>query len=474
MKARPPESGRLRGAVRWAVLALLAAAPIAIGSVHAPVYVPLLIACSTIGALSWSRAHWARAQGVEMPRVPGAWALAALVALALLQLVPLPPALLGRVSPGSLSYWSFVALTPTPQWGTISLSPPDTLRGILFLAAFALFYAAVFREFRDPQWRRRLLWTVAGTALFITLLALFQAASGDRRILWFFRPTWDWSVFGTYVNRNHFAGYVVLAIPLAMGLAAEAWGRLRYAMSRRRRAWLAIGDRPGMSFLRRGTLAVALVVGLVASGSRGGLMAFGVGAAAWPLLRPRRATLLAGALAGGIAALALLPRITSGSGSSVNDPTHRLELWQDVLRMTPHFPVFGAGFNAFGTSYYRYKSIWPGVWFGEAHNEYLQSLADAGVLGFGLVLGLVALLLLRAWRSAQAGPVETGIACAVIAGCAHNFVEFNWQIPANAVTFAALAGLAAREHRRSSRRASRDEEPSLDHSEETHLESATR
>jgi O-antigen ligase len=466
-ESRPSEGGRLRNALRWVVLALLTAAPIAVGAVHAPVYVPLLSACFVVGLLSWARSRWARAHGIDVPHVPARWLLGALLALAVFQLVPLPPGVLARISPGSRSYWDFISLAPVPVWRPISLSPPDTARGAVFLAAFGLFYATVFREFRDPRWRRRLLWTVAGTGVFITVVALIQAASGERRILGLFKPTWDWSVFGTYVNRNHFAGYMALAIPLALGLAAEAFASLRHAMSRRRRSWLALADSPGMSFLRRAALGAAMLVGLVASGSRGGLMAFGVSAAAWPLLRPRRATLTLGAAAGVVAVVVLLPRITSGSGSSAGDPTHRLELWQDVLRMVPDFPVFGAGFNAFGTSYYRYKSIWPGVWFGEAHNEYLQSLADAGVVGALLVLSLVATLLFRAFRSARLGPVETGIACALVAGCAHNCVEFNWQIPANALTFAAIAGLGVQGARRAG-------SASLDRSEAGHLESTTR
>jgi O-antigen ligase len=229
-----------------------------------------------------------------------------------------------------------------------------------------------------------------------------------------------------------------------------------------------------MSYVRRTALVCVLLVGLLTSGSRGGLLAFAVGAAAWPVLRPRRGTLALGLVSAVAGALMLLPRIQSGSGTSASDPTHRMELWQDVIRMFPHFPVFGAGFNAFGTSYYRYKSIWPGIWFGEAHNEYLQSLIDMGAIGAGLVLVLLATLIACAFRSARAGPLETGIACAVIASCAHNVVEFNWQVPANAVTMAAVAGLAVRVPGSSTRRRRRSSGPTLDHSEEAPLESATR
>jgi hypothetical protein len=78
--------------------------------------------------------------------------------------------------------------------------------------------------------------------------------------------------------------------------------------------------------------------------------------------------------------------------------------------MLPDFPAFGAGFNAFGTAYRPYQTFWPYLFVGEAHNEYLQLLLDTGLAG-----------------------AAVGV---------HNLVEFNWQIPANAATFAAVAGLA--------------------------------
>jgi O-antigen ligase len=113
--------------------------------------------------------------------------------------------------------------------------------------------------------------------------------------------------------------------------------------------------------------------------------------------------------------------------------------------MLPRFPVLGAGFNAFGTSYTQYQTIERYEWYGEAHNEYLQALLDTGLVGAALVGALLVRLLRSGVRASAASAVDAGILGALLACAAHNLVDFNWQIPANAATFAALAGLAMRQ-----------------------------
>jgi O-antigen ligase len=120
----------------------------------------------------------------------------------------------------------------------------------------------------------------------------------------------------------------------------------------------------------------------------------------------------------------------------------RFDLWRDALRMVPDFPLFGSGLNTFGTAYARYQGIWKQVWIGEAHNDYLQLLFDLG--SFGAVLGavLVFRLLATARCNALTGVISAGLLGSLLASAVHALVEFNWQIPANAATFATLAGLA--------------------------------
>src|SRR6185436_12612447 len=109
-----------------------------------------------------------------------------------------------------------------------SVNPADTARGLAFLAAMSLLYAAVFWEFDDDRWRRRLCLMVVMVGAGLTLIALLQAASlQPTRIYGLWRPQWDWGVFGPYVSKNHFAGYMAMAIPLSFALAAESLQGLR-------------------------------------------------------------------------------------------------------------------------------------------------------------------------------------------------------------------------------------------------------
>jgi O-antigen ligase len=436
--------------VRVLVLVLLAAAPLLAGAVHEPVFIPLLVGSAVAGVVTIVRHRHSPG-----PPLPGFWLLLGLHALVLLQLVPLPPPLLAAVSPGSFAFYDNLLLQPPlVAWKPISVSPPDTLRGLAFLAAFSLLAVAVFRELGEGRWRRRLLRTVVFTGLALTVVALLQAVSTEpRRIYGVWQPRWDWAVFGPYVNRNHFAGYLVMAAALAVGFALEALARLRTAWSTRRHGFLLLGEAEGLALARAAGVVMVLVAGLVASLSRGGVSAFGfamlavlvlIVSGSVPILSAagRRWTALALVLLVGVGVLwiglggvlqAFEVRGIRGS---------RLDLWRDMLPMVPRFPVFGAGWNAFATAYPWYQTVWKTDWIGEAHNDYLQALLDGGVVGLALVGALWGLVLWRAFARAQRSPVDLGLFAALLGLALHELVDFNGQIPANAATGVALAAAA--------------------------------
>jgi O-antigen ligase len=444
----PAGGERFRSLLRVPMLGLLAVAPLALGAVHEPAFIPLLTIGGAIGLFSWARGHWMRARGGQMPIVPGERLLLGFHALVLAQLLPLPPLLLRLVSPGSFHFYDEVSLVPLTEWRPISVNPADTARGFAFLAGMSLLYAAAFREFRDERWRRRLAGTVVVTGLVMTVAALIQAASPEpTRIYGLWKPEWDWGVFGPYVSRNHFAGFLAMAIPLALGFAAEALVDLSTEWSLRPRGWVALGGPAGNAAIRRLGVALALVVGLLASRSRGGLMGFVLSAIALPFVLKGRGRALV--------VLALIAVVLAGVYWIDLGPTReafesrgirgsRLDLWRDAARLLPHFPVLGCGFDAFGSAYPSYQTLSKYHWYGEAHNEYLQVLLEAGVVGALLMAGMLWILLRSAARAATETPLDAGIFGALLACCAHNLVDFNWQIPANAATFAALAGLSVR------------------------------
>jgi O-antigen ligase len=245
------------------------------------------------------------------------------------------------------------------------------------------------------------------------------------------------------VNRNHFAGSLVMAAPLENGFTLEAIARLRAAWERRRRGWLLLGEREGNAVLRWSAVVMVIVAGLLASGSRGGVSSFALAAFILPLAsRHRRRTALGVFLLIGLG----LAWIGVGHIFSAFEVRgiqgSRLDLWRDMLPMVPRFPLFGDGWNAFATAFPWYQTVWKTDWIGEAHNDYLQVLIDGGAVGAGLVAALLVLVLRGALARAPRSPLDLGLFGALLGLALHGLVDFNGQIPANAATWIALAALA--------------------------------
>jgi O-antigen ligase len=438
-----------REVARWTILVLLAASPLAIGSAYPAAYVPLLVASLAVGLYSLHRLNRLRQSGAAFAEAPGERLLAALALLVTAQLVPLPPLLLSWLSPGSYAFYNDRLLVPLAEWRPITASPADTTRGLLFLVAMGLLYLAAYRELDHPLWRRRAARTVVGVGFVMTIEALVQQAISANHIYGLWRPTWDWAVFGPYVNRNLFAGYMLMALGVGLGLTAESLGDLRRTWTRRRRrAWLALGDPEGTAFFRWAAVSMVLMVGLLATRSRGAILGLGVSALAILLVsRHRVRTVLALLVVGGLglAWFGVESHIQVFTSRGFQD-LPRLAIWADSVRLVPLHPLFGAGFNAFGTSYLPRQRVFVHEWIGTTHSEYLQAAVDLGLLGFGLVAALCLVLIVRGARNAAQGAFHVGLFGAIAAVLAHNMVDINWQLPANAATFTVLAGLLMHPH----------------------------
>src|SRR5262249_27326495 len=185
----------------------------------------------------------------------------------------------------------------------------------------------------------------------------------------------------------------------------------------------------GNAAIRRLAAAMVLVVGLLASRSRGGLLGFGLSLLALPVaVRGRGRTVVALALIAvvllGVYWIDLGPTRQAFESRGIRNS--RVVLWQDALRLFPHFPALASGFDAFGTAYPYYQTLPRYDWYGEAHNEYLQVLLDTGLAGAALMAGLLFILLRSALRAATETPLDAGILAGVLACCFHNVVDFNW------------------------------------------------
>lgn len=140
------------------------------------------------------------------------------------------------------------------------------------------------------------------------------------------------------------------------------------------------------------------------------------------------------------------------------DVSWRGQLWRDTLGLIKAFPAFGCGLGAYESCFAKYQSVTPMFTFDFAHNDYLQLMAELGVIGFAAGFLFLLRLFRQTVRTAITAPPRdrrcVAMACAgsFTAILVHSLADFNLYIPANAMLLAWISGIAATSLRDQSQR----------------------
>jgi O-antigen ligase len=266
--------------------------------------------------------------------------------------------------------------------------------------------------------------------------ALAQEFTSDGKLFWFYTPRFHGSIYGSYVNRDHYAGLMEMLVPFPLVISM---GHLQRG-----------GKRALVAFT-----AILMASTIFLCGSRGGMLAFIVEIAVFvALTRVNRSNSRTafGLIAVCVLILAFL--IFVGQEQVLGrlgdlGPGVRLNMTKDCLRMFLHRPIMGWGLGTFPTVYPAYRTFYTNLFVNEAHNDYAQLLVETGLLGFGLMLWFLFRLYRYSWPTSRRWESrwDGAVSLAALLGCTgilfHSFVDFNLQIPANAALFYVLCGLAA-------------------------------
>jgi O-antigen ligase len=161
---------------------------------------------------------------------------------------------------------------------------------------------------------------------------------------------------------------------------------------------------------------------------------------------------IAAAIAAGILWVgpdAVVDRIAEGSDARQETFfSSRGWIWQDAIAMIGANPFLGVGMGAFETAYPRYSRQNGSVTVGEAHNDYLQVLADCGIVGALLALWFIVATMRAVGRAIRSrDPYLSGLALASGAGIfsilVHSLFDFNLQLPSNALLFLFFSAIAS-------------------------------
>jgi O-antigen ligase len=186
-----------------------------------------------------------------------------------------------------------------------------------------------------------------------------------------------------------------------------------------------------------------------------GTLAFGILQLSWMARSRKRRMIAAGLVASLVlAGFVMLPsdKLIARFAQLVStDRTGegRAQLWAETIPLIRAYPVFGCGLGGYETGFMKFKAFDPLVTDDFAHNDYLQLLAEMGVVGFAigatLTLSVVRTAVREAVGSRDPGARYFAVACAgaLAAILVHSLADFNLYIPANAMLVAWIAGMTA-------------------------------
>jgi hypothetical protein len=451
------------------LLAFLVWVPMPFGSAsdasQLPLIIPPLVICAAAALLRASRET-----PFQLTRPGQMWTVGGVlfVLVVVLQLIPMPLPVLGLLSPQSAVIWgraerlASLAGVAVPSLHPITLDPSTTVLHLFrVLAYFATFLAAVILV-RDNVRRTVMACVLAAVAVFEALYAVNEAALGRYAI-------WGWKnvlIFGratgTFVNPNHFAHYAAILLPMALYISAYAWHTAAPPGALLSRRIVKLVERRFVPFSCGLLAALACVAAVLVSESRGALVAIiGGFAIVGGFARPGQRGVLRGLLIALAVTVAIVAAVlVLGRTETLN----RFELSKasqldarrasviGAMRIWEMFPLFGSGAGTYQDVVLMTRATSSEVLANHAHNDYAEILATTGALGF--VVSLVSLLggyaaLARnafgehgesmSWRRrAFKAAALTSIAIAMI----HALLDFNFFIPANPITLAAIAGAA--------------------------------
>jgi O-antigen ligase len=265
---------------------------------------------------------------------------------------------------------------------------------------------------------------------------------------------------GTFVNRNHFAGFLELSIPLALGYALSL-SNVEDARQKSLLKKLVSSDNLYKQVLLL-FLAGIMLLALILSKSRMGIFSSFLSLIFFYIayVSFRRNKTQKGWLILFVIAIAILYGLWIGLYSVFErflrieaESQGRLLIWKDMLNMIRDFPLFGTGFGTFSHVYPLYKQFMEkALVFSYAHNDYLQLLAETGVVGFLILITALIIFLVSSFKSLGRFSQEenyfsfflvlgglTGIVSLLI----HSLADFNLHIPSNALYFALIIGFVS-------------------------------
>ncbi|HXT42189.1 MAG TPA: O-antigen ligase family protein [Candidatus Angelobacter sp.] len=403
--------------ILFLVLAILMFGPLATGAVR-PAEFLVVQALTSAAALLWLLRFWLN-PGHHVMWPPICWAVVAVVVYAI-----------ARYQQADIEY--------------------AARQELIRVLVYSLLFFAILNNLARQETTQLISFVMIFLALAISMYGIFQFATNSEYVWHFVKPV----VFrkrgsGTYINPNHLAGFLELLAPL--GLAYALTGRLGHVLR-----------------ISLGYASLAMLAGISVTLSRGAWISTGVSLGLFFVLLIQRREqrlpaliVVAGLIAAGayfyLSADRVHKRVENVlSVESPDSARGRIWLWQPTMKMWQDHPWCGVGPAHFDYRFPEYRPPEIQARPGFAHNDYLNTLADWGLVGTSLIVAAFVLLyvgVFKTWKfvsrdqsvlgtkPSNRAAFVLGASVGLVAILIHSFTDFNMHVPANAILAVTLMAL---------------------------------
>jgi O-antigen ligase len=327
----------------------------------------------------------------------------------------------------------------------LSVYPYLTKIEVLKWGAYILVFFLALESFRTKGHLKQLVWFVLGLGFAVSLFAIVQHFTFNGKLYWFVSVPDGAAPFGPFVNTNHFAGFVELVAPLGLAL-------LSFPSRRREREHVILlllftivpVGAVFLSASRAGIIVLVLEFALLAFLSRVHQMR------KKQLLRVTAIGLLAGGMILWLGVTRALERFELLAHEGVSREL-RVAMYEDTWRIFRDHPWTGSGLGTLIAVYPRYASFYNGTTVDHAHNDFLELLADTGLIGGLCGVFFIGVLFRQGFVNFRIaiGGAERALIVGPLVACLglllHSLVDFNLHIPSNALIFLLLACMSVTE-----------------------------
>lgn len=379
-----------------------------------------------------------------------------ILALVLVQLLPLPVGLLQILSSTSVELretFGSASSQASSGWKTLSLYPYETAHDLRMAFIFVTVFVTTVSIFRSKDEIKRALWMVFGLGCLEASIALLQILTLTKRVHWMFAERAQVATAGSFINHSHFCQFLNLALGAGLALLLV---RMKEDSRRDRGEISRFVDLRGERYLRPLTGVVLCTVAVFTSMSRNGVLSLLIAAGIIAVLLYRRGVLsVRGWLLGAVPwVVAVVLFFTSfdmvyerfaklDDGSALSG---RLEMTAGTLRAWQDFPLLGSGLGAHEYVFPLYDESSSSQMAEHADNDWVQLLEEFGIVGGATVLGFVLSIFWLAGKLMLSGRTSLstaafGLSFGLLATAWHSLSDFGQHLPGVFVLTAMVSGL---------------------------------